>query len=116
MPRHVRINYARATYQVMCQGDRQEAIFWDEGDRKVRCDARRSQIATTLHAQAIIPLAWTTQALLMHTRSIVSQVANAVSNLEFLSRIFSRPFSFLPTLFLDPFPLGKAVQENYSLL
>ena len=31
MPRQVRIEYAGATYHVMCQGDRQEAIFGMRG-------------------------------------------------------------------------------------
>ena len=37
MPRQVRIEYAGATYHVMCRGDRQEAIFWDDGDREMLC-------------------------------------------------------------------------------
>ena len=34
MPRQVRIEYAGATYHVMCRGDRREAIFADDRDRQ----------------------------------------------------------------------------------
>jgi len=34
MPRAVRIQYAGAYYHVVCRGDRREAIFADDEDRK----------------------------------------------------------------------------------
>jgi len=35
MPRSVRIEYAGAVYHVMCRGDRREAIFHDDDDRRM---------------------------------------------------------------------------------
>ena len=35
MPRQVRIEYAGATYHVMCRGNRREAIYGDDDDRRM---------------------------------------------------------------------------------
>ena len=35
MPRQVRIEYAGATYHVMCRGDRREDIYLEDDDRRM---------------------------------------------------------------------------------
>ena len=38
MPRKPRVEFAGAVYHVMCRGDRQEEIFWEDGDRECFLD------------------------------------------------------------------------------
>jgi hypothetical protein len=38
IPRPLRIQYAGARYHVMSRGDRREAIFYDDADRKLFLD------------------------------------------------------------------------------
>jgi len=57
MARQVRIQYEGATYHVMCRGDRQEAIFADDGDRRIFLASLAEAVAKTgwrLHAYVLM--------------------------------------------------------------
>jgi putative transposase len=88
MPRQIRIEFPGATYHVMCRGDRGEAIFRDDGDRKMML----ATLAQTVKKTGWLVHAWVWMSNHYHL-VIETPEPNLVKGMAWFQATYTRRFN-----------------------